>query len=142
MNGLKISARALALLLCATLSLVSPSGTAWAQGGTATATMNGRVLDDTGGVLPGVTVTLTHLATNQTRMLVTNEEGRYTFPGLQPGRYSLTAELPGFTTQTRPELTLNVGAVATIDPVLRVSELQETITVTGEAPSSRGPAPT
>lgn len=134
MNGLKISARALALLLCATLSLVSPSGTAWAQGGTATATMNGRVLDDTGGVLPGVTVTLTHLATNQTRMLVTNEEGRYTFPGLQPGRYSLTAELPGFTTQTRPELTLNVGAVATIDPVLRVSELQETITVTGEAP--------
>jgi hypothetical protein len=134
MNGLRHLPRALTILLCASLFLSSVTGEAFAQGGTATATLNGRVVDDTEGVLPGVTVTLTNLATNQARVVVTNEEGRYTFPGLAPGRYSLTAELVGFSTSSRPDITLNVGSVATIDPVLRVSQLQETITVTGEAP--------
>lgn len=134
MNGLKLLARSLALSVCAALFLVTSGGDVFAQAGTATATLNGRAVDDTGGVLPGVTVTLTQLSTNQSRMVVTNTEGRYTFPGLSPGRYSMTAELAGFATSSRPEITLNVGAVATIDAVLRVSDLQETITVTGESP--------
>ncbi len=133
MNGVKLSLRVLALALCA-VAFPALATSAAAQGGTATATLNGRITDDTGGVLPGVTVTLTQLATNQSRVVVTNEEGRYTFPGLQPGRYSFTAELAGFATSTRPELTFNVGAVATIDQVMRVSQLSETITVTGESP--------
>ena len=107
---------------------------AYAQGGTATATLSGRASDDTQGVLPGVTITVTNLATNQTRTVVTNEEGRFTFPALQPGRYSMSAELPGFATFLRPELTLNVGSLATLDIVMRVSTLQETVTVTGDAP--------
>jgi hypothetical protein len=133
MNGLNDSLRVLVVAMCA-FALPPLATSAAAQGGTATATLNGRITDDTGGVLPGVTVTLTQLATNQSRVVVTNEEGRYTFPGLQPGRYSFTAELAGFATATRPELTFNVGSVATIDQVMRVSQLEETITVTGESP--------
>ena len=122
------------LVLCVAAGFAAAARPAYGQGGTATATLAGRITDAVGGVVPGVTVTLTPLATNQSRMVVTNEEGRYTFPGLQPGRYSMTLELAGFATATRPEITLNVGAVATIDQEMRVSQLQETITVTGEAP--------
>jgi hypothetical protein len=85
-------------------------------------------------VLPGVTITVTYLATKQTRTVITNEEGRYTIAGLPPGRYSMSAEISGFATFLRPEITLYVGSLATIDPVMRVSTLQETITVTGDAP--------
>lgn len=134
MNGQNVIVRALAFALCSTFVVALSQRTAYAQGGTATATLNGRVTDDTGGVLPGVTITVTHQATNQSRTVVTNPEGRYNFPGLQPGIYTFTAELAGFATATRPDLTLNVGAVATIDQVLRLSELQETVTVTGGAP--------
>lgn len=109
-------------------------GTLGAQGGTATGTVTGRVADDTGAVLPGVTVTLTNLATNQPRVVVTNEEGRYTFAGVPPSRYSLTFELPGFATFVRPEVTVNVGSTVTLEVTMRVSAVQETVTVTGEAP--------
>ncbi len=125
--------RALPFLLgaIAVLAVVPP---AYGQGGTATATLSGRVADDTEGVLPGATVTVTNLATNQVRTVVTNDEGRFTFAGLQPGRYSLTCEIQGFATFVRPEITLNVGSLATIDATMRVSTVQETVTVTGDAP--------
>jgi len=123
-----------ALMCAAVLGLLANVQSVHAQGGTATATLSGRVADDTGGVLPGVTVTVTNLATNQGRNVVTNVEGRFTFAGLQPGRYSLKAELPGFATFVRPEMTLNVGSLATIDAVMRVSTIEETVTVTGETP--------
>ncbi|MGH9350383.1 MAG: TonB-dependent receptor [Vicinamibacterales bacterium] len=126
--------RTLAILLVGALCASVVAVPVYAQGGTATATLSGRVVDDTQGVLPGTTVTVTNLATNQARTVVTNEEGRFTFAGLQPGRYSLSCELPGFATFLRPEITLNVGSLATIDAVMRVSTLQETVTVTGEAP--------
>jgi Carboxypeptidase regulatory-like domain len=106
----------------------------YAQGGTATATMSGRVTDDTQGLLPGATVTVTNLATNQSRAVVTNEEGRYTIAGLAPGRYSLQCDLSGFASFVRPDLTVNVGSVVTVDIAMRVSSLQETVTVTGESP--------
>jgi hypothetical protein len=96
--------------------------------------MAGRVSDDTQAVLPGVTVTATNLATNQSRSVVTNEEGRYTLAGLPPGRYSLQAELSGFASFIRPELTVNVGSVVTLDVVMHVSTVQETVTVTGDSP--------
>lgn len=126
--------RALMLLAFGGLAALAIEEPAYGQGGTATATLSGRVADDTEGVLPGATVTVTNLATNQARTVVTNAEGRFTFPGLQPGRYSLSCDLPGFATFLRPEITLNVGSVATIDAVLRVSTLEETVTVTGDAP--------
>src|SRR5436190_1940017 len=64
------------------------------------ATVGGTVSDASGALIPGVTVTITNTGTNIANMTVTNESGRYNFPALQPGTYKLTAELPGFRTQT------------------------------------------
>jgi hypothetical protein len=76
------------------------STSSYAQGGTSTATLSGRIVDDTGGRLPGVTVTVTHAATNRSRAVVSNEEGLYRFAGLAPGTYALKAELPSTTAPT------------------------------------------
>lgn len=107
---------------------------AYAQGGTATATLSGKISDGTGGVLPGVTVTIANVATNQSRTVTTNEGGVYRFGGLTPGKYSVSAELQGFAKFLQPDVTLNVGAAADLNMTLRVSNLSETVTVTGEAP--------
>jgi hypothetical protein len=134
MSSAAARVRVTATIVFVALCLLAAVPLAHAQGGTATATLSGRVLDDTDSVLPGVTVTVTNLATNQARVVVTNDEGRYTFPGLAPGRYSLSCELTGFANFLRPEITLNVGSAATIDAVMRVSTLEETVTVTGDSP--------
>ncbi len=105
-----------------------------AQAGTTTATVNGRVTDETGGALPGVTITLTNLETNQARTVVSNEEGRYNFSGVTASRYSLQSELQGFATVLRPDFTVNVGAVLTIDMPMQLSQFEETVTVTGDSP--------
>ena len=68
--------------ILAAVAVLCASADAAAQGGTTTATINGRVTDETGGALPGVTVTLTNLETNQARTVVSNEEGRYNFSGV------------------------------------------------------------
>lgn len=106
----------------------------FAQGGTSTATLSGKVVDESGGRLPGVTVTVTHSGTNSSRSVVSNEEGLYRFAGLQPGTYSVTAELQGFAPYSRSQLTLNVGAAADQDVTMRISAVQESVTVSGAAP--------
>src|SRR5215471_4867234 len=105
-----------------------------AQGGATTATLSGVVSDATGAVLPGVTVTLTDQATNLARVAVTNGTGLYRFAGLTPGTYSAAAELQGFAKFIQKDLTLNVGAAADLDMTLKVSTVEEAMTVTGEAP--------
>ncbi|HMF97468.1 MAG TPA: carboxypeptidase regulatory-like domain-containing protein [Vicinamibacterales bacterium] len=105
-----------------------------AQGGTTTATLSGIVSDTTGGVLPGVTVTLTDRATNHERTAVTNENGLYRFAGLAPGTYTASAELQGFAKFIQNDLNLNVGAAGDLNITLKVSTLEETMTVTGETP--------
>src|SRR5262245_375183 len=86
---------------------------ALAQAGSAS--ISGQVVDNTGGVLPGVTITVVNLATNQVRSIVTNERGFYLFSGLTPSDYSLRAELPGFAAITRPSIALNVGGSLDLD---------------------------
>ena len=115
------------------LSLVM-TASAFGQSGTATASLSGRVLDGTGGVLPGVSVTVVNAGTNQSRSVVSNEQGVFRFAGLTPGKYALTAELQGFARFLQPDITLNVGAAADLNVSMRVSDLAETVTVTGEAP--------
>jgi hypothetical protein len=96
------------------------------------ATIAGTITDSTGDVLPGVTVTATHTASGNTFTAVTDERGTYRLP-VRTGEYALVLELPGFATVTRT-LTLLVGQQAEVDLQMVPSGIQESVTVTGEAP--------
>ena len=97
------------------------------------ATLSGTVKDNTGGVLPGVTVTATNEASGNTFTSVTDERGIYRIP-VRAGVYKITAELAGFTSVNRPGIEMLLGRQVTLDLNMQVSSLQETVTVTGEAP--------
>ena len=109
------------------------------------ATMTGTVTDSTGGVLPGVTVVAVHEASGNTFETVTDAGGTYRLP-LRIGVYHVTATLAGFATVTRTGLEVLVGQQATINLQLAPSTIQESVTVTAEAPlvdvSQTGPAAT
>jgi hypothetical protein len=114
-----------------TLVLLLTGGVAWAQ---ATAQISGIVTDDSGGVLPGVTVTATQTDTGFTRTAVTDGTGTYVMPSLPLGPYRLEVVLGGFQTYVRTGLVLQVGATPVIDAVLGLSALEETVTVEAAAP--------
>jgi Carboxypeptidase regulatory-like domain/TonB dependent receptor len=97
------------------------------------AALTGTVTDATGGVLPGVTVTAVHEATGNTFVGVTDGGGIFRIPA-RIGTYRITAELSGFNTVSRSGVTLQVGQTAAVNVQMAVSTLQETVTVTGEAP--------
>src|SRR5688572_18910362 len=78
------------------------------------AVLTGAVSDSTGGVLPGVTVTAVHDATGNRFVGVTDSLGRYRVP-VRVGAYTITTELQGFTTVTRPGVNLLVGQTVTVD---------------------------
>ncbi len=99
----------------------------------ASASVSGLVTDDTGGALPGVTVTIRNKANGVTQTMVTGPEGRYRIVALQPAPYEIAAELTGFGTMRR-EVTLLVGSDVTADFHLTVATLAENVTVTGETP--------
>src|SRR5687768_15195105 len=96
------------------------------------ASLSGTVSDTTGGALPGVTVRALHEASGNSFEAVTDERGIYRLP-LRVGTYRITAELSGFGNVTR-SITLLVGQQAVADLQMSVSGLQESVTVTGEAP--------
>src|SRR5437016_11371892 len=99
------------------------------------ASIIGQVTDDTGAVLPGVTVIATSPALQVKQVVdVTNERGEYRLTPLPLGTYTVEYALEGFQTVRRPELRLTAGFTAKVDIVLKVSTLAETITVSGEAP--------
>ena len=96
------------------------------------ATLSGTVTDSTGGVLPGVTVTALHEASGNTVVAVTDERGAYRVPA-RVGLYKVTVELPGFTTVNRT-VELAVGQTSITNFQMSAGGVQETVTVTGEAP--------
>ena len=89
---------------------------------------------DSGGVVPGVEVTLTNAATNLKRSTITNETGEYVFASLDPGAYTLKATLQGFKTIERTGLKVGTQQFLVVDLTLEVGAVQENITVTGESP--------
>jgi hypothetical protein len=97
------------------------------------ATVTGTVVDDTGGVLPGVTITAVHEASGNTFVAVTGERGAFRIP-VRTGVYRLTVELPGFATVTQSGLEVLVGQQVAVNLQLSPAAVQETVTVTGEAP--------
>ena len=124
------SAAALALGVAAVLFGVVMAVPAFAQ---ATATFNGRITDETGAVLPGVTVNATHVATGRVRTTVTNADGLYTLPGLDSGGYELQTELTGFGRAIAKDVTLTVGATLTMDFTLKPAAVEESVTVSSTA---------
>jgi hypothetical protein len=97
------------------------------------ATLTGTVKDPSGGLLPGVTITARHVATNETRTAVTNDEGLYRLTNLPRGTYQVTSELQGFKTVTNPDVLLTVGDSVRLDFTLEVGQVSETIEVVGTA---------
>jgi len=96
--------------------------------------VEGRVVDQGGGVLPGVTITLASSALlGGTRTTVTDADGRYRFAALPAGAYEITFELSGFTVVKR-DVRLDTGFLATINETLGVGALEESVTVTAESP--------
>jgi Carboxypeptidase regulatory-like domain len=95
------------------------------------ADISGVIRDATGAVVPGVMITVTNPATNFARSAISNEAGVYNFPVLQPGRYSIRVELPGFRTITQNDVELQVQQSARLDFTLQVGELSETVEVAG-----------
>src|SRR5262245_33830645 len=98
------------------------------------ARLEGLVQDQSGAVIPGVTVTAMNEGTNITTESVTNETGRYVFVTLAPGSYRIQAELPGFKRAVRGGVVLQIGDARTVNISLEPGELSENVTVVAEAP--------
>ena len=104
--------------------------TALAQG-----TIGGLVKDTTGAVLPGVTVeAASPVLIEKVRTTISDGNGRYQIIDLRPGSYTVTFTLPGFNTVKRDGVTVAGSGNVAVDADLRVGALEETVTVTGEAP--------
>lgn len=121
--GLRIAAACLAL--CAT---ALPAAAQLTRG-----IISGTVTDAGGGVLPGVTVTLTNQETGVARTTTSNEAGVYRAPALEPGPYTVRVELQGFKTFETKDIRVASGQEATLNPALTVGGLEETVQVVAEA---------
>ena len=98
-----------------------------------TATITGTIRDETGAVVPGVSVDIRNVDTGTSRAATSDAAGRYRAPQLSLGTYEVQTELQGFRTEIRSGITLTVGAEAVVDFVMTVGAVTERITVTGEA---------
>ena len=96
--------------------------------------LTGSIVDETGGALPGVTVTARHVSTGNVFLGVTDGTGTYRIGAMRPGEYTVEAVLSGFATLIHEEVVLEVGQAGTLDFNMTVATVEETVTVTGEAP--------
>lgn len=102
---------------------------------TTTGALQGTVADQSGAVLPGVTVELTgERQIGGAQVAVTDQSGQFRFPTLAPGLYVLRASLAGFKTVIREGVQVQVGRTFNVDFSLELGSLEESITVTGESP--------
>jgi hypothetical protein len=98
------------------------------------ATLSGRVVDTSGGVVPGALVTLVHSDRRIERTAITQSDGRYVLAGLPVGSFELKVELSGFKTIERQGVVLTVGQAAALDFTLEVANLTDVVPVVGTAP--------
>ncbi|MBI3670585.1 MAG: carboxypeptidase regulatory-like domain-containing protein [Acidobacteria bacterium] len=117
-------------MLCLVLSLATSASAQSAGSGS----IQGRVTDEKGGVVPSVKVTVRNVETNVSRELETDAQGDYRAVLLQPGLYEVTVSAPGFATLKRTGIRVEVGSTATANLEMRIAAVTEVITVTGEAP--------
>ena len=114
-----------------TVFLISLSAT-FAQ--TERGSIVGTVTDPGGGVVAGAAITVTNLGNKTSQTLTTNSEGIYNVPFLIPGNYEVLAAAPGFSKTVVSDVTVNVGSRASVNIVLKVGQVSETVQVTDQAP--------
>ena len=122
--------RFLLKMACLIVALGMSSATAQESRGA----LSGRVTDNTGASVPGADIEVTNTDSNTTSKGTSNEAGLYTVPYLNPGPYKVSVGAKGFSTVVREGMEVRVGDKLTLDIQLKVGELRETITVTGETP--------
>ena len=115
-------------LVLAVLVLFAIVPAVFGQGGESTQIL-GVVEDSTGAAAPGVTVTITQVATGQQRQVKTGESGNYVFTNITPGEYTVRAELEGFKTEVRSGLILQLNQKARVDMRLVVGAVSESVEV-------------
>ena len=106
-----------------------------AQTGQTFGELVGKITDDQGGALPGVTVTMSGPAVMGAPTAVSNERGVYRFPGVNTGTYRLKMDLAGFAPLVRDGIVVPVRQTVTVDAVMKLASLQETVTVSGSSPT-------
>src|SRR3954453_1558052 len=109
----------------------------WALAQVAAGDITGLVRDPGGAALAGATITVTEVATNRQRVLLSNRDGVYAAPSLPPGEYRVDVELTGFKPIPRAGIHLATGEKARIDFDLAVGRISEQVTVTADAPIVR-----
>jgi len=120
------------VLIFAVVASLPPSR-AVAQGETTSAIV-GQVRDTTNAVVPGVTVSITNLETGLRRSAKTDDAGRFNFPQLKPGTYSVKAEAQGFEPQQNDNVISSLGQKQTVDFTLKIARSNEVVEVSSEAP--------
>src|SRR5262245_41384171 len=120
------------------VSLVFFSYVAWARllnaQGETTSAISGQVHDPSGGVVVGAKVSVTNLSNVLKRSVQTDDAGRFTFPQLKPGSYSVQVMAAGFETQRIEGITAGLGQTQTVNFTLKLDAAKQDVTVTGEAP--------
>ncbi len=132
LNDMMMHRRQVRLAILAVLVLTAIVAPARAQ--VSGAELRGQVTDTSGGVLPGVVVRAVLVDTGTSRETVSNERGNYILQALAVGRYTISAELTGFTKVQRENVMLAVGQQASLDLQLPLGGIQEQVTVAGGAP--------
>ncbi|MFZ0234424.1 MAG: carboxypeptidase regulatory-like domain-containing protein [Candidatus Acidiferrales bacterium] len=127
-----LRATVVAVALAVTVWLLSPR-TAFAQGETTSAIV-GQVSDASGAAVPGAAVTVSNLETGMKRSATTDDSGRFDFPQLKPGTYSIRVEAAGFEAQRKDAVAAGLGQKQTVDVVLQVAQTKQTVEVTGAPP--------
>ena len=132
-----VVARSVSACAVAAIAVAIAGGSAFAQG--PFATVSGSLLDPQRAALPAGTISVTNVATEARNEVKSNSDGRFELVGLPPGKYLLSATTPGF---ARYQATLELnGEQLDRDIVMRVSRLEENVTVTGEPTPATRPAP-
>lgn len=122
------------LPFCLVVALIALLAPATANAQAQLGAIQGTIVDQSGGVLPGVTVTVTNIATGIARTTVSNETGVFRLQSLDPGRYQITADLQGFRKAIRNDVVVSAGATVGVNFTMQPGGLEETIEVTGSAP--------
>src|SRR5580704_1394895 len=121
----------LSAILAVAILLIS-AGPTWSQ--TSVASLNGTVLDESGGTVSGASISLREMDRNTMYSATSDQSGYYAIPNLPPGRYELKAEFKGFSKYTQTGTILSVGQTATVNITLKVEAHGEQLIVSTEAP--------